>query len=126
MAFRRKMHNGVGSCDAIGNFRGTHVQREEFKARVRQCGAQILQVAGVGKFIDDDNRVVGVFAQPVMHEIRADESRAACNRNAHGYRVPPATLASSVAFAAFSRTKLLALHSDSNVPASVHQPSRIS
>jgi hypothetical protein len=48
---------------------------------------QIVQVAGIRQRVEHDDAVVGVFREPMMDKIRADEAGAASDEEAPRYRI---------------------------------------
>src|SRR5882672_11554229 len=91
---------------------------------------EIRQVPRVGQFIVINYIVIIPQRKSVADEIRSDEPGPASDQNFH--RATPAakfarvSVPPGILLAPVSATRLLARSSDSNVPASVHQPSRIS
>ena len=61
----------------------TKVALDEHMARVAGQRCQILQIAGVGEFVEVDNRFVGA-GQPVQYKVAAYEAGAAGDENGHG------------------------------------------
>ena len=54
-------------------------------ARVICRMTQVIQVPGIGQFVEDHQFVTRVFSQHVAHEVGADEARAAGNEKVfHG------------------------------------------
>ncbi len=93
-------------------------------------GFQIRQISGVCQFVEVDDLVILVEGEDVPDEIGADKSGAAGNKDFHRPVSFGATNCGSrswgTLFAPVSATRLLARSRDSNVPASVHQPSSTS
>src|SRR5271169_6283515 len=90
-------------------------------------GIQVCEVSGVGQFVVIDDRIAFGETQDVSDEIGADEARTAGDKDFHratSWR--PAPVERFILFAPVSATRVLARSRDSKVPASVHQPSRIS
>src|ERR1700680_2176101 len=91
---------------------------------------QIRQVSGVRQFVVVDDLVSLVEGEDVPDEIGTDKSGAAGNKDFHRPISFGATRCGSrlwdILFAPVSATSLLARSRDSNVPASVHQPSSLS
>src|SRR5216683_579074 len=91
---------------------------------------QIREVSGVRQFVVVDDLVSLVEGEDVADEIGTDKSGAAGYKDFHRPVSFGATSCDSrswdILFAPVSATRVLARSSDSNVPASVHQPSRTS
>src|SRR5258708_30132687 len=91
---------------------------------------KVCQIAGVAQLIVVDDRAILSGSQHIANEIRAYEPRSTGDKNLHraASRFSTRSAGSSleILLAPVSATRLLARNSDSNVPASVHQPSRIS
>ena len=94
-----------------------------FEEQVPGVPLQVLEVggiAGVGELVEDGDPPVGVGGESVVDVVGADESGPPGDEDAR-HRI------FAVSFSIiFSRTSWLARYSDSKVPASVHQPSRMS
>ena len=100
-----------------------HVAAEETITRVPLEVLQVVRVAGVGQLVEDGDLPLGVTGEGVMGVMGSDEARAARDQHArHGLHPRRAVRVSIF----FSRTSWLARNNDSNVPASVHQPSSTS
>src|SRR6266478_574324 len=125
-----------------------NVAANKVVTRVRGQVAQALRVSGVGQLVEIDDVYIATSAQNVSNKIRADESCPACHqefqsnspsdghrntfertrtegrhselRECRGGLPRPGILLAPV-----SETMLVARCRDSNVPASVHQPSRM-
>src|SRR5258707_15622911 len=129
MAFRGKMDHCVATFGGFGNFRIANVHAEELHAADLQNSFKVFQVSRVSKLVKDHQLIGWVIAQHSVNKIRAYESRSSGHQDLHSRSAPlEANAAPSVdaAFSLNSRTRLLARQSDSNVPASVHQPSSVS
>src|ERR1700676_3687700 len=91
---------------------------------------QIREVSSVRQFIVVDDLVSFVQGEDMPDEIGTDKSGAAGNKDFHRPFSFGATNCASRScdnlFAPVSATRLLARSRDSNVPASVHQPSSTS
>src|SRR6266571_5149923 len=121
-----EVNGGIAASDRINNRRVTYIHADKAAAGVAQSLRQVAQIPGVGELIQNHNLITWMSAQNVMNEVGSYESGTACNENLHDCNSTFATNAASALLKAFSRTKLPARHKDSKVPASVHQPSRMS
>jgi hypothetical protein len=123
-----KMNHGIAS--AHGSFQSrriTNVTPHKPVVRMRGGGLEIRQVSGICQLVIINDRVSLVRRKNVANEIGADESRATCYKHLHGLRFRGATatpFSSLTLLAPLCATRLFARRSDSNVPASVHHPSR--
>src|SRR6266404_2045845 len=150
MGFRGEIDKGVKAAfENIGDRFGiADVAANKVVTRIGGQVAEALRVSGVGQLVEIDDVNIATSAQNVSNEIRADESCPArhqefqsnspsagletrpsehCTeggysqlRECRGGLPRPGTLLAPV-----SETKLVARCRDSNVPASVHQPSRM-
>ncbi len=95
------------------------VALDELIARRMGHRSQVFQVAGVGKLVEYSDLRVRPLSQHQPDEGRTDKSGAAGNEILHSSSWPP-----GFRFRSVSATRFVARSRESNVPASVHQPSR--
>src|SRR5207249_1544864 len=105
-----------------------NIDANEFAASALQRSLQIAQVAGVSELIHGDDPIARMVLQEILREVGADKARCAGDEQLHALAVACVFCAAAgrCVARARSRTSMLARHSDSKVPASVHQPSRMS
>src|SRR5271167_492748 len=120
VALGGKMDHPITSSELIQDRAIADVHLHELATSLLQCWLKVLEIAGVGQLVKDNELPLGMFGPRVMNEVRADASSCARYQQLH----TPRTMAGSCTLrSSLSRTMLLACQSDSNVPASVHQPS---
>ncbi len=118
------VHRGLCCCGVA------NVALNELIAGMVRNRMEIREIASVRELVVVNDRVIFSGLQNIADEIRAYETRAAADKDLH--RAVSLLKARSlgspldILFAPVSATRLLALKRDSKVPASVHQPSRIS
>ena len=79
MAFGCKVQDGAGLVgrQQFGHQRRiTHVARHKNVLRVGRYRGQVLQIAGIGEFVQINHRLVR-FGQPVQYKIAADKASSA-------------------------------------------------
>src|SRR5580700_6128492 len=98
--------------------------------RIIRDRIEISQIARIGQLVVVNDGIGLAESESMTNEIRADEPGTACDEEPH---LDGSVCAKAFAverllslFAPVSATRLFARSKDSNVPASVHQPSRIS
>jgi hypothetical protein len=84
VAFGGKVDRGVAIFRNFGYGRVRNVQPDKLHPRVQQRPFQVVQVSGVGQFVEDNKMVRGVIPEDLMDEIRSDESCSSGDKNAHG------------------------------------------
>src|SRR5205823_3658923 len=91
---------------------------------------QVREITSVGELVVVDDFAVLNILQYMSNEIRSNESGPTCHQYPHRAtslaRISAARSPVGILFAPVSATRLFARSKDSNVPASVHQPSSIS
>src|SRR5271157_1484592 len=120
VAFGGEVDDGIAAAERLNHRAITDVHLHEFAAALLQRRLKVLKVASVGELVKNRELPFRMLCQREMNKVGANESSAARDQQLHRLR----TMAGScVLRSTFSRTMLLACQSDSNVPASVHQPS---
>lgn len=90
MAFGGKVQHGAGAVlGEQGIYQGavTQVALHEDMARIALQAREVFQVAGVGEFVEVDDRLVGLD-QPVEHKIATNEAGTASDQNCHSLNLP--------------------------------------
>src|SRR5215469_2448836 len=91
---------------------------------------EIGEISGVGQLVKVDDLIALLQRENVPDEVRPDEARAARYEDFHRlFSLEPTSCGSrsgDTLLAPVSATRLFARSRDSNVPASVHQPSSLS
>src|SRR5271156_6445259 len=124
----REMNDGLAT--GHGRFDGgriANIALDKGVLRTIRDGIKVREISSVSQFVVVDDGMVLGEAQDVSDEIRADEARSSSYKNLHraaSLRAAPDER--FILFAPDSATSILARSNDSNVPASVHQPSRTS
>src|SRR5215472_9222134 len=131
MGFRGEVHDDAAPAHRRLCSEGVaNVALNELIFRILCDCIEIFQISGVSQLVVVDDGIILAETERVANEIRADETCATRNENSHRVTSsrtgPPWRRPDLVLLAPVSATRLLARSSDSNVPASVHQPSRIS
>ena len=92
-------------------------------------GLQVGKISRVGQLVEIDDAMIFAERKHMADEIRTDKARPTGDEYFHeadSRRVPTLRCGPDGLFAPVSATKLFARSKDSNVPASVHHPSRTS
>ena len=120
-----------GAAIAHRRFNGARVANVAFNKQIRGivCDPhQIFEVAGVRQLVIVDDGIVFPRGEDVADEVGPDKAGPPGHQNFQRGNLGAAvrSFRCETLLAPVSATRLLARNRDSNVPASVHQPSRIS